>query len=113
MINPMPTPHDLRRRIANLEQRLSAAKHQLAKLEAGERDVTDDGILSDRELDVLKRLTFGFGPSQISRSLDVSEKTVETYKARGCEKLGVRSRYELVRHAVLMGWFDDMELAGN
>jgi DNA-binding NarL/FixJ family response regulator len=31
-------------------------------------------------------------------------KTVETYRARGMEKLGLTSRAQLVRYAIQQGW---------
>jgi DNA-binding CsgD family transcriptional regulator len=34
----------------------------------------------------------------------LSVKTVETYRARGMEKLGLQTRADLVRYAVQQGW---------
>jgi DNA-binding NarL/FixJ family response regulator len=39
--------------------------------------------------------------------LELSVKTVETYRARAMEKLGLRSRADLVRYAVQQGWLQD------
>ena len=36
--------------------------------------------------------------------LRVGVKTVETYKARAIEKLGLETRGELVRYALVKGW---------
>jgi DNA-binding CsgD family transcriptional regulator len=36
--------------------------------------------------------------------LAISAKTVETYKARAMEKLGFKSRVDVVRYAVSRGW---------
>ena len=41
----------------------------------------------------------GFTNKEIASRLDVGVKSVETYKARGVEKLGLKTRAELVRYA--------------
>jgi len=60
-------------------------------------------ILSDRELEVLKLVARGYGSQQIAKQILVSVKTVETYRSRLTQKLGLRTRSELVRFAVQMG----------
>ena len=40
--------------------------------------------------------------------LDVSIKTVETYKARACEKLNLRTRVDIVRYGVVHGWLESL-----
>jgi DNA-binding NarL/FixJ family response regulator len=60
--------------------------------------------LSDRENDVLRMVASGHSNKAISARLSISVKTVETYKARGMDKLGFRSRVELVRYAADQGW---------
>ena len=62
--------------------------------------------LTDREADVLKMAALGFTNKEIASRLDVGVKSVETYKARGLEKLGVKTRAELVRYASGQGWLD-------
>jgi DNA-binding CsgD family transcriptional regulator len=44
--------------------------------------------------------------------MGVSVKTVEVYKARAFEKLGVQSRVDVVRLAVRNGWLTEGETAG-
>ena len=46
----------------------------------------------------------GYSNKEIAARLKVSVKTIETYKARSLEKLGVRSRVDLVRYATQRGW---------
>ncbi len=53
--------------------------------------------LTDREADVLKMAALGFTNKEIASRLDVGVKSIETYKARGLEKLGLKTRAELVR----------------
>jgi DNA-binding NarL/FixJ family response regulator len=62
--------------------------------------------LTERETDVLKMAALGFTNKEIAARLDVGVKSVETYKARGLEKLGLKSRAELVRYASGQGWLD-------
>ena len=60
--------------------------------------------LTDREADVLKMAALGFTNKEIASRLDVGVKSIETYKARGLEKLGLKTRAELVRYASGQGW---------
>ncbi len=62
--------------------------------------------LTDREADVLKMASLGFTNKEIASRLDVGVKSIETYKARGLEKLGLKTRAELVRYASGQGWLD-------
>jgi two-component system, NarL family, response regulator NreC len=60
-------------------------------------------ILSERERQVLERIAQGYGSQEIAAQMLVSVKTVETYRARIAEKLGLRTRSEIVRFALQMG----------
>jgi DNA-binding NarL/FixJ family response regulator len=62
--------------------------------------------LSGRERDVLRLLAVGYTNKEIAASLRISVKTVETYKSRAAEKLGLQSRVDLVRYAAHQGWLD-------
>jgi len=61
-------------------------------------------ILSDRELDVFRRLGEGHATQRIAEDLGVSLKTVQTYCMRIKEKLGIADANELTRAAVR--WHD-------
>lgn len=61
-------------------------------------------LLSAREKDVLQMIAEGLTNKEIAASLDVSIKSIETYKARGMQKLELRGRTEIVRYALQMGW---------
>jgi DNA-binding NarL/FixJ family response regulator len=65
--------------------------------------------LSQREGEVLRLTAQGFSNKEIACELDVSVKTVETYKARASEKLGLRTRAEIVRYGAAHGWLDDLQ----
>jgi len=60
-------------------------------------------ILSDRELQVLKLVARGYSSAQIAKQIAVGVKTAETYRSRLAEKLGLRTRSDLIRFAVQMG----------
>jgi two-component system, NarL family, response regulator NreC len=56
--------------------------------------------LSDREQDVLRMVALGHTNREIGDALSLSVKTIDTYRARGMEKLGLSSRAALVRFAL-------------
>lgn len=59
--------------------------------------------LSERELEVLGFTAEGFSAAEIGRKLSISPKTVDTYRSRIMEKLGLHHRSELVRFALQQG----------
>jgi two-component system response regulator NreC len=59
--------------------------------------------LSEREQEVLKMVALGHTSAEIASQLNLSAKTVETYRTRGMEKLGLRTRAALVRFALQNG----------
>ena len=60
-------------------------------------------VLSDRELQVLTLVARGYSSQQIAEQIFLSVKTIETYRSRFAEKLGLRTRSDIVRFAVQMG----------
>ena len=73
-------------------------------LRAPKSSATSTETLSDREIAVVKLVAKGFSNKEVSAQLEISVKTVETYRARATEKLGLRTRAALVRYATLEGW---------
>lgn len=67
----------------------------------------DTHPLSEREEEVLRRVAWGEGNKEIAENLGISTKTVETYKARIAEKLGLQSRTDMVRFALKRGWLSE------
>ncbi|MEX1257589.1 MAG: response regulator transcription factor [Gemmatimonadota bacterium] len=59
--------------------------------------------LSPREREVLALTAEGYSSSEIGKKLFISSKTVDTYRARIMEKLGLNHRSELVRFALKVG----------
>ena len=70
-----------------------------------QRDARDEkhdllARLSAREREVLQLLAEGRTGAQIAERLSLSQKTVETYRARLVEKLGTRDVAGLIRFAL-------------
>jgi two-component system response regulator NreC len=63
-------------------------------------------VLSERERQIFKLVALGYRNSDIADDLNLSIKTVETYKSRLMQKLGFTSRIELVRYALESGILD-------
>jgi two-component system response regulator NreC len=59
--------------------------------------------LSSREREVLALTAEGFSSREIGKKLFISPKTVDTYRSRIMEKLGLSHRSELVRFALKVG----------
>ena len=56
--------------------------------------------LSDRELEVFRRIGMGHSTRRIAEDLGVGQKTIQTYCARIKEKMGLNDGSELLRSAV-------------
>jgi DNA-binding NarL/FixJ family response regulator len=91
----------------------------IIKIHAGQRYITDEAAealalrvakgsiskspldsLSMRELQVLRRLAMGHTNREIASAYHISIKTVDTYRARLLNKLGLRNNAELSRFAI-------------
>jgi DNA-binding NarL/FixJ family response regulator len=66
--------------------------------------------LSDRELEVFEYMGRGLTSSEIAEALNLSPKTIDTYRGRAKEKLGLDSNAELRRRAVMWIELDKPEL---
>lgn len=60
-------------------------------------------VLSDREREVLELIVHGYTQKEMAERLHVSVKTIESHRARIAEKLGCRTRAELVAYAISAG----------
>lgn len=63
-------------------------------------------VLSEREFAVMRLVALGHTNAEIAEELFLSVKTVETYRARGMEKLGLQTRAQLVQSALKYGHLD-------
>lgn len=88
---------------------LLASRFFDSRLKSGGRRRPDTvaPALTEREGDVLKFVALGFTNKEIAYRLNVGIKTIETYRQRGLEKLGLKTRVELVRYASIRGWLDE------
>ena len=77
----------------------------------GANTVDDDrrklALLSARERSVLQRVAEGYSGVEIARMLDITPKTVDTYKTRIGQKLGFTHRTDYVRFALRLGLIGD------
>jgi two-component system response regulator NreC len=62
--------------------------------------------LTDREVDVLRRIALGHTNREIAEQLYLSVRTVETHRQHIQRKLGLDSRAELVSYALKHGMFE-------
>lgn len=65
------------------------------------------GDLSDRESEVLRLIAFGYSNKEIGGKLELSVKTIEAHKANAMRKLGITSRIDIVKYAMLQNWLHD------
>jgi DNA-binding NarL/FixJ family response regulator len=92
------------RTVANGRRYLSAKTAELlADGLVGDADAPPHESLSERELQVFLRLARGESVSEIAVALNLSVKTVSTYRTRLLEKLGVSSNAELAAYALRNG----------
>jgi DNA-binding NarL/FixJ family response regulator len=76
-------------------------------LRQSHEDAAQFSDLSERETEVLRLIAWGYSNKEVAAQLEISVKTVETYKARLMEKLDLRSRADIVRYALHQGWLQD------
>lgn len=65
------------------------------------------GELTDRESEVLKLISFGYSNKEVAERLSLSVKTIESHKTNAMKKLGISSRIDIVRYAILQDWLQD------
>lgn len=87
-----------------------ATRLLLQQYRASESDPDTVGLhdLSSREQEVLALTAEGFSSREIGGKLFISPKTVDTYRSRIMDKLGLNHRSELVRFALRVGLLKEM-----
>lgn len=82
-----------------------SAKLLLQRYRKAEEEGVVDGLenLSERETEVLALAAEGYTSAEIGKKLFLSPKTVDTYRARVMQKLGINHRSEMVRFALETG----------
>jgi len=68
---------------------------------------SSEGVLTSREEEILRLVAWGYSNKEIAERLALSVKTVETHKANAYARLGLKTRVEVVRLALLRGWLQD------
>lgn len=74
----------------------------MERLDDGEASASY-GQLSEREKEVLEWIAKGYSNKEIASHLVISVKTVESHKSNLMEKLGLKTRPELVKYALKKG----------
>jgi two-component system response regulator NreC len=64
----------------------------------------DQGVLTAREMEILKLVVQGSKNAEIANLLTISPRTVETHRANLMRKLGLRTQAALVRYALQRGF---------
>jgi two-component system, NarL family, response regulator NreC len=90
----------VRQRAASI---LAARIHSPARISSLEVARSKIGRLSDREREVLVQIARGYNGPEIGTRIGISPKTVETYKRRIAEKIGLAHRAEYVSFALTTG----------
>ncbi len=78
-----------------------------AKLRALQSVNRHSAPLSQREREVIRMIGLGNSSKEIARILQISPRTVDTYRQRLMDKLGLHSLADVVRHAVQAGLLED------
>lgn len=68
---------------------------------------TPNANLTAREADVLRLIALGYVNKEVAARLNLSVKTVEAHKSNAMNKMGMKSRVDIVRYAILQDWLQD------
>jgi DNA-binding NarL/FixJ family response regulator len=81
---------------------------KLVESSSGPRGATHGAsdALTPREREIVAMVAYGHTNKEISSTLGITVKTVETHKSNIMQKLGLTSRAELVRFALTQGWLE-------
>lgn len=71
------------------------------------RGASAEKKLSQREEEVLRLIAWGYLNKEIGDRLQISIKTAEAHKANAMTKMGMKSRIDIVRYALLQGWLNE------
>jgi DNA-binding NarL/FixJ family response regulator len=80
--------------------------------QAQEEEDKATGVLSKREREILLLMVQGVSNRQIAHVLNLSEATVKRHLANLYPKIGVSSRTEAIRKALLEGWISVQDITG-
>jgi len=66
-----------------------------------------NATLTAREADVLRLIALGYVNKEVAARLNLSIKTVEAHRSNAMNKMGMKSRVDIVRYAILQDWLQD------
>jgi len=98
--SPMPQLVEALRKVAGGGRYVSPAMAERLADEVQGGGKPGHERLSDREYQVLLKLVSGQGIKEIAGELGISPSTIGTHRARILEKLGLKTRAELIRYAM-------------
>jgi two-component system, NarL family, response regulator NreC len=84
-----------------------SAVTQLREIGPVARGVPPQANLTAREADVLRLIALGYINKEVAARLNLSIKTVEAHKSNAMNKMGMKSRVDIVRYAMLQDWLKD------
>ncbi len=79
------------------------ARHLIKRMRSASQTAPDQGLLSERELEVLNLAAKGYSYQDIAELLDVKVSTISSYTRRLYQKLSVHSKSEAVFEGLRMG----------
>lgn len=72
----------------------------LKKVSGSQEETTNQGLLTDREMDVLRLVAESKAAKEIASLLSLSPRTVENYKNNILRKLGLHRTSDLIKYAI-------------
>jgi two-component system response regulator DegU len=79
------------------EKDLIKNEKQIPKKPGGEKRYTDGTVLSEREIQIVRYISKGLTSIEIAEILNLSKRSIETYRLRMMKKLQVKNSTELVK----------------
>ncbi len=77
-----------------------ASDYLLKKVSGPQEEIAAQGLLTDRETDVLRLVAEGKAAKEIAGLLSLSPRTVENYKNNMLRKLGLHRTSDLIKYAI-------------
>jgi DNA-binding NarL/FixJ family response regulator len=77
-----------------------ALAEQLAERAAGDSESAPHEVLSEREFQVLRMIVAGKKPQAMAAELSLSVKSINAYRSRILEKMGMKTNAELIHYAI-------------
>jgi DNA-binding NarL/FixJ family response regulator len=77
--------------------------HKLAEVTVGNQDLAPHELLSQREFSVMQALANGSSIVDIAQTMNLSPKTVSTYRLRLLKKLGMDNNADMIRYCLARG----------